>query len=85
MEREREQADHGAMLRELNKNLNERMTENEDLIHQVLYSIISSSRGVQLWLYVVIMVLEVYFGVSKPNPSLVFDLLFLLLFFRLRI
>ena len=46
MEREREQADHGAMLRELNKNLNERMTENEDLIHQVLYSIISSSRSV---------------------------------------
>ena len=82
MEREREQADHGAMLRELNKNLNERMTENEDLIHQVLYSIISSSRGTWLRSLVVIMVLEVYFGGSKPNPTLVVDLL---LFFRLRI
>jgi len=36
MEREREQADHAAMLRELNKNINDRMSEKEDLVHQVL-------------------------------------------------
>ncbi|KAF6024206.1 GCC1 [Bugula neritina] len=35
MEREREQADHAAMLRELNKNINDRMSEKEDLVHQV--------------------------------------------------
>lgn len=35
MDREKEQVDHAAMLRELNKNLSERMTEKEDLLHQV--------------------------------------------------
>ncbi|XP_067941826.1 GRIP and coiled-coil domain-containing protein 1-like [Watersipora subatra] len=35
MEREREQTDHASMLRELNKNLNERITEREDLVHQI--------------------------------------------------
>jgi len=37
MDREREQRDHAAILREQNKNLHAYMTEKEDLAHQVAY------------------------------------------------
>ena len=39
MDREKEQVDQAAMLRELNKNLSERIRERDDLLHQVYNSI----------------------------------------------
>lgn len=36
MDREKEQVDQAAMLRELNKNVNDRMIERDDLLHQVI-------------------------------------------------
>ena len=39
MDREKEQVNQAAMLRELNKNLSERIRERDDLLHQVYSSI----------------------------------------------